>query len=156
MARFSISATGQITHGDPVIGRPDVQQRPLSYVGVGLVAPSRRPASSTVVRRRPQIRAARDWLHFGYIGGQNGAEFTLSAQKERRRKAWWRLEFQKAEGTGLEPATPCGAPHFQCVPQRDILRKESRFAGTRSTKRSSHVGRAKFPANLVYGTAQQT
>jgi hypothetical protein len=20
----------------------------------------------------------------------------------------------KAEGTGLEPATPCGAPHFQC------------------------------------------
>jgi hypothetical protein len=21
---------------------------------------------------------------------------------------------QSAEGTGLEPATPCGAPHFQC------------------------------------------
>lgn len=79
MARFSISATGQITHGDPVIGRPDVQQRPLSYVGVGLVAPSRRPASSTVVRKSEQ-------REIGYILATLGAKTGLNLRYRRKKK----------------------------------------------------------------------
>ena len=52
---------------------------------------------------------SRDWLHIGYTVDE-------SRRCERKKEApqvFAGLEFREAEGTGLEPATPFGAPHFQ-------------------------------------------
>ena len=51
-----------------------------------------------------------------------GREKTWTTGKSENGESSQRVGFQhvasfskfQAEGTGLEPATPCGAPHFQC------------------------------------------
>jgi len=55
------------------------------------------------------------------IGATNGNEASLVETAQGTggmltayRKLLRRTKLKEAEGTGLEPATPCGAPHFQC------------------------------------------
>jgi hypothetical protein len=79
--------------------------RPLTFAGI-------HRASSTHVRARPGRSFAphfREWLQIGYTWH--------AAANERRKKeapqVFTGLSFTQAEGTGFEPATPYGAPHFQ-------------------------------------------
>ena len=111
-------------HDAPMVVGNDVVRR----AGRRTVLPRRyqsRPARRTLQIKTPQIVAASfvQPVDTPWCVGPGG---TLCSRrnigiarsdapyKKRRCNSVRRLLLNQAEGTGLEPATPCGAPHFQC------------------------------------------
>src|SRR5262245_1843618 len=83
--------------------------RPPQSVVVAETVVRRRSLPSTAVYSATIPRLATFWLH----GATKLSKCRLIGAKESPRNSRRGRSLEKAEGTGLEPATPCGAPHFQ-------------------------------------------
>jgi hypothetical protein len=108
--------------------------RPLSSTLVLGRPPNSLFQPSASVCCRPQasfLAGFRDWLQIGYTA----ADLPKCERKKEAPQIFAGLGLTPAEGTGLEPATPCGAPHFQfywtCVHYRPLCPKTYTVAGLR-------------------------
>ena len=101
-------------HGIPCYLRArtcaSVHQRPRTSSNRPSTNVHLRPGTSTVSQRR-------DWLHIGYTTGQNrpcfGPKMDAIYQENNHATLGVACGYEKAEGRGLEPPTPCGAPDFE-------------------------------------------
>ena len=107
----------------PGAGQPaPVASRPPLYTSIPLahvhhrppLSAASRPPTSTVVRQRVRYRTFEIGYILATLGPEMGLRNGLIRPRKKPRNSLRGYELEKAEGTGLEPATPFGAPHFQC------------------------------------------
>ena len=107
----------------PGAGQPaPVASRPPLYTSVPLThvhhrpppSAASRPPTSTVVRQRVRYRTFEIGYILATLGPEIGVRNGLIRPRKKPRNSLRGYKLEKAEGTGLEPATPFGAPHFQC------------------------------------------
>src|SRR5262245_33011433 len=75
----------------------------------------------------------------GTIPVKRNSSLPLNVQPER----FATMNFFQAEGTGLEPATPCGAPHFQCT--SNCHKSQGKQAIRSSAQRHAQQSMQKIP-----------
>jgi hypothetical protein len=92
-----------------VVGAVEAIAEPISITGTTLRATGTTdPSPQGDARVTAQASSAEEKRHFAGDSAKENLRVKNAAKSRPRKK------LDEAEGMGLEPTTPCGAPHFQC------------------------------------------